>query len=326
MDSELALSYMKKRRYVEAEKVLLKAVENNPKDLYLRSLLADVYEKQDRLQEARALAEEVLAVNPKYPEALKVIGNICLQEENYEEALRYFEMSFSIQKSSYVQSRIGEAYLGMKKPDLALDIAEKGLSSQPEDLWFLRLKARALEQKGKLGEAAAVYKVISKKDPENRFGYARYLLLSSSDKDPESAVKDINRIMRIPSHRDNPELLYDKAMLLKRGGRLKEAIEELKKALELSPGDSFYMAHLGYCYKDLGEYDQAIAILEEVVRANPKNPYALRSLEGLYKKACRVEDGIKFFEGLAGESQANKHLWGIARRISKGRKESRKKR
>ena len=80
-------------------------------------------------------------------------------------------------------------------------------------------------------------------------------------------------------------------------GNYKEAEESYQKAIDLDSNfeDAYYW--LGKVYRQTGQYDNAITQWIEVLRINPRNPYAFRYLNESYRSTSRVQgtNGIDYF-------------------------------
>ncbi|MEI7904547.1 MAG: tetratricopeptide repeat protein [Candidatus Firestonebacteria bacterium] len=72
-------------------------------------------------------------------------------------------------------------------------------------------------------------------------------------------------------------------------GHYGNAISQLKRALELSPGFAEYHLNLGIVYANDKKYDSAISEVEASVKMNPNNGMAYYVLAMLYEKK-RIRD------------------------------------
>lgn len=84
-------------------------------------------------------------------------------------------------------------------------------------------------------------------------------------------------------------------------GDYQKAEENYRKAIDLDP--SFENAHywLGKVYRQTGQHDKAVMQWIEVLRINPRNPYAFRFLNESFRNISRVQNGSTdeyFSEGL----------------------------
>ncbi|HYM94220.1 MAG TPA: tetratricopeptide repeat protein, partial [Chitinophagaceae bacterium] len=88
----------------------------------------------------------------------------------------------------------------------------------------------------------------------------------------------------------------DKGISLKKEGNCKDAIEAFKKALSLQPdyADAFHQS--GWCYNELGQYDDAVNALLKEEKNNPSDPASNNfELGYAYKNLRKYEDAIPRF-------------------------------
>lgn len=87
-----------------------------------------------------------------------------------------------------------------------------------------------------------------------------------------------------------------------------KAVEALTKAIEGEPDNYWYRQALASYYQENGEYDKAIAVLEEMQQLFPKhNGELLSALVGLYghtQKYDKVVEALTHLEGLIGKTEA----------------------
>lgn len=80
--------------YKQAKTSLDKAIDKNSKSALL--YLAEVYNAEDKTEEARALLENYVKDNEKDSEALNTLGMMQMNHENYEDALKYFQLGLKV--------------------------------------------------------------------------------------------------------------------------------------------------------------------------------------------------------------------------------------
>ncbi len=77
-----------------------------------------------------------------------------------------------------------------------------------------------------------------------------------------------------------------------------EVIADYKKAIELEPGNPFYMARLGSFCLEVGEWDLAEASYNQAAQADPENAYLYFSEFGLeYYYSWMTKQGDEATEG-----------------------------
>ena len=74
-------------------------------------------------------------------------------------------------------------------------------------------------------------------------------------------------------------------------GRPEEALSLFEKAMRFSPiSDSWYLAMLGYCYFDMGQYEEAISAFKRFLDLSPGEPLTIASLAATYSMLGREEE------------------------------------
>lgn len=71
---------------------------------------------------------------------------------------------------------------------------------------------------------------------------------------------------------------------MKRQGRLDEALDYYKKAIELDPANSVILYNTGILFNIRSEYDEAVKSLELSINKNPENVYAYLALGDAYER------------------------------------------
>lgn len=91
---------------------------------------------------------------------------------------------------------------------------------------------------------------------------------------------------------------YGRGLLLGREGRKKEAVESLKRAVELRPLDEDILRDLGKTYFRIGDYAKALKTLTQVVASDPTDPEGYFFLgrsqieTGEFKRALETFNGL----------------------------------
>ncbi len=75
-----------------------------------------------------------------------------------------------------------------------------------------------------------------------------------------------------------------------RQGRTEEAIAEYRKAIELSPSNLLAYNNLGVLYDKSGQYDEAIAAYQRALEIDPSDANTLQNLENAKKNKSIVQD------------------------------------
>ncbi len=88
--------YLTAKQPEKAEKLMLKELESNPKNVVAYNLLGDVYQTMNRFDEAKAQYEQAIKVNPKLPVSHYSLGVYYLRKNNFREAAKKFEEALEL--------------------------------------------------------------------------------------------------------------------------------------------------------------------------------------------------------------------------------------
>ncbi|MCI8327922.1 MAG: tetratricopeptide repeat protein [Lachnospiraceae bacterium] len=120
--------------YRQAKSSLDKAIDKNDKTALL--YLAEVYQAEDKTKESQALLENYVKDNEKDSDALNKLGLMQMNEKNYEEALKYFQLGLKIKDDPNRQELLKNeiiAYEYMKDFSTAKEKMGAYLEEYPED-------------------------------------------------------------------------------------------------------------------------------------------------------------------------------------------------
>ena len=97
-------------RLADAEAELRAAVRLEPRDLANRVVLAKVLYFQNQWDEARAVLEEVLRIDPLFPDAMRNLAAVFVQTGAYDEAIRLYERAQELANLPWGDGLLGHAF------------------------------------------------------------------------------------------------------------------------------------------------------------------------------------------------------------------------
>jgi len=272
-----------------------------PDDTDIMGLIAELYYRADRLDEADKQYDAIIKSDPEAYDAMFEKAKIRMKREKYAEALKIFE---SMEKKKPENANV-KYFAGMcleemgKCPDAIKKYREAAILDKKNiNAWF-RIGG-CMDKQGKLAEIMPEFQALLDSDPENEDYY--HLVGSAwgdlKDYKKASEIYESARA-RFPGSEKtafNAALVYDKAkekekailafrdvikinpknaeaynyigyVYAEEGRSLDEALAMVKKALELEPGNGFYLDSLGWVYYKQGKYKEAAETLEAAVSA-----------------------------------------------------------
>lgn len=173
-----------------------------------------------------------------------------------------------------IQNRLGEALQRIGALDAALVAYRRALAARPAYRKAANNLILTLVAAGKGPEAverARALVATAPDDPDALFT----LGLAQSEQDLAEAMKTFRRVLEVsPRH---VLARYNLALVLKRADRMVEAIDELRRAIEIEPRAEVYYT-LGVIYWHQGDLPKATEALKAAVALQADYPDALHTL------------------------------------------------
>ena len=314
---ERARDLRKKGAFQEAEKELKEALEEQPDHSLLKASLAEVYQRQDRLVEARILAEAILSSDSQNSQALYVLGEIFFKENKFDEALQCFHQARQKDISPYLTLRIAKTFREMRRFNEALEALDSVLVRESENLRFLKEKAVILNRMKRRDEALRVYEKVQELDPKDSFVRKEVYRLRGLKRPDGKTIRELETVVKLPSRKDDAQLHGFLGQKLKDAGKLKEALAEFQTASRLAPENLYFLKQEGFCHYRLGAYPEAIQALSEVFRKEPKDYIVRTTLKKVYVTTQNIGGFITLLEEVLKDHPHNVKLMGVLRGVKK---------
>jgi len=180
----------------------------------------------------------------------KLLGPEKMREQKYDDAIRFFKLRLlrcgdTNALSTY--KNIGVCYGALNNPDSAILWYRRVLDKSPSDVYALLAIARTQYQSDEKDSALVSYQAFLDNAPKNTSASKQEVANGS-----EEAYKMIGVTSLINKHYEN-------------------ALENLKKALEINNGDCDAQLWTAQAYHNLQQMDDACKYYKEVVKLDCKN-------------------------------------------------------
>jgi tetratricopeptide (TPR) repeat protein len=314
-----------------------------------RVLLANAYRALGRLDNAAALFREEIKTAPESPRGYFLLGVILRQQRKNDEARQAFEKASELEPDNFNPiDQLVELDLGDKRFDAAMQRVQQQLQKKPNapSAYLLEAKVYGTQRDWARAEASA-RKAI---DLDANFAPAYNLLLSiylGENKLP-AAISELEGILEknpnntralttaallYDSTKDYPKArdTYEKLLALRpdslpglnnlaylyaeRFNQLDKAYELAQKARTLHPGDGMVADTLGWILYKRGDYQQALALVQESADKVPDNPeiqfhLGMASYMMGQTEAARIalQKAAKATQGFTGKDEAQSRL------------------
>ncbi|MEE8587448.1 MAG: tetratricopeptide repeat protein, partial [Acidobacteriota bacterium] len=226
------------------------------------------------------------------------------------------------QEKPFYLKRQADSLISLKRYPEAFALL-KQLDDRDTNPFILSSLARCHEGLGQNEEARRCYQALLRIRPGDDFASSRLLQLKVEEKRPEEAEQELDRMLRVPSRRDDPALLKVKAEQMKKRGDFAAAADIYSRLAEGCDSGQrlFYQRMSAFALNKAGRSEEAWAAFRKLIDKDPGDHYVRSALISAARKLGRDAELAEFFESLARQSPANRPLFGVARKIRQRIKE-----
>ena len=268
-----------------------------------------MYAKEGSLEKARMVYEKLATLNPNDLKVQLMLGDHYLRTKKYTEALKFFQKSYTANRSSQAAQGMAQAAFALNQKEMARDAAEsalrldtsltiprkilaqiaqqendfKGALDQlyilswktPNDLELWLNIAVCNEKMNNAAKLADADKHIIALDARNTASRLRLAQYATAQNDPATAYSLLQELIQIKQN--DPAVLkslYETAIKL---NKTDDAISYLKQYVAIKPADAEAQKTLGNLLYDKKSLDEALTAYRAAVKADS-------AIKGVYKK------------------------------------------
>lgn len=230
-----------------------------PDNADVRYALGLLYLQESRLDDAKASFMHLIEQGNRVNEASYYLGQIANIENNFEEALRWFQ---------------------------AVDTGENRFNAQLNAALVLAKLERAEEARQQLDD-------IEPRGSEQRFRLVRVRGEILTDLGELQAAMDVYDEALESGY--NSELLYSRAMLAEKMGRLEQLETDLRAILAQEPDNAQALNALGYTLADRTDrYQEAYELIQRALELSPEDFYILDSMGWVLYRLGRLDEAVTY--------------------------------
>jgi tetratricopeptide (TPR) repeat protein len=310
----LAQFLIKTGDYNEAGKIYQKLAEKDPKDFESSLALALVHIQMDRDNEAEEVLKKLLGENEWRNQARFYLGKLEEKRENTKKALNWYDQV----REEPFDFEAGIAAINLLAHDKQFEEAFSRLQAMQdsypkERVRITLMKAELLNQQKRYQEAYDELSAALAEQPDSKeLLYTRALVAERIGK-LDVLESDLKKILA--QNPDNAEALNALGYtLLSFPSRLSEAEGYLLRALKLQPDEPVILDSYGWLLFKQGKDEQALRYLEQAYAKQKENEIAAHLAEVLWSLG-RKEEAKKLFDKVFKESPDDEYLLDFKQRI-----------
>ena len=286
----------------DALKYLARLLELEPGDTRYRMAYARLLVSAKRFDEALTEFRTLSEQKPDDADVRYALSLLLLQTNRPEEAEKQFEeLIRRDQQVETAQYYLGQLAETREELDLAIERYRRVDEGQHEMDARIRV-AVLLAKQDKLDAAREQLHGIRTRNVQEsvRLYLVETELLAEAEKlDEAMAVYG----HALKEHKDNSDLLYARAMLAEKMGRLEQLESDLRSILSREPNNAQALNALGYTLADRTErYDEAYELIAKALELKPDDYYILDSMGWVLYRLGRHQEALKYLRRAAEAS------------------------
>ncbi|MHB8666846.1 MAG: tetratricopeptide repeat protein [Burkholderiales bacterium] len=254
-------------------------LERHPKAREVRMTYARLLVAEHKYTEARAEFQTLSKDFPDNADVVFAVGALSLQLHDYAQAQADFErlLALPYHDKNTVRLYLGQIGEEQKNYPAALHWYSEVTSGE----LYLQAQIRyalVLNKEGKLDEARAHLQQVKADSTEQRVQLllAEAQILREANRPQEALDLIGNALKKMP---DQPDLLYDHAMVAEKLGRMDLLEANLKKLIRLQPDHAQAYNALGYSLADRNmRLPEAHELIQKALQLAPDDPFIIDSM------------------------------------------------
>ncbi|HMH18978.1 MAG TPA: tetratricopeptide repeat protein [Burkholderiales bacterium] len=281
----------------QAVSLLAGYLKKNPAAREARLAYARLLVGQKRFSEARVEFQKLMASVPDSTDMAFAVALLSLQLKDYDAAEKYLK---GLIESPYRDKDGVRLYLGQvaeERKNLPEALRWYGEVGEGEQYVQAQIRyAQVLSRQGKLGEARAHLQQAAAKNSQQRVQLilAEAQLLRDANQ-PKAAFDLVGQALdRLPN---DPELLYDYAMLAEKIERVDILESSLRKLIEIRPEHAHAYNALGYSLADRNQrLPEARELIEKALTLAPDDSFIIDSMGWVLYRMGKLKDSIGYLK------------------------------
>jgi tetratricopeptide (TPR) repeat protein len=253
--------------------------------------IASALSDDQGLEVAVMYTQLALSVGNNRDIALTLLGDLYEDMQNYQRAIAAYQ---SIPSTSLLRSNaeieIAVNLQKLEKSDEAKAQLKAVIAKDPKSRDAILTLGNIYRSNEEFSQAAEAYSQdialipVPTRNDWTLFYYRG--IAYERMKQWEKAESDLRRALALEP--DQPMVLnYLGYSMVEKKINLLEAMEMVRKAVELKPNDGYIVDSLGWAHYQLGEYDEAVKQLEHAVELKPADPVIADHLGDAYWRVGR---------------------------------------
>ena len=253
--------------------------------------------RQNQIPAAEKIYRDILKKNPKHFDSLHMLGVVCRQKKDYQEALKLLKLAATLNKSQpSLFSNLGNVLNDLQKYDEAAESFTRALKLKPDFATAYYNRSNTFYAQGRLQEALIDVLNALKLVPDYLDALIAHGNILNQSKRHEEALEIYNHALRIQPN--NPQTLSNLGATFLDLNNFTESERALNTALQLKPDFFHARNNRANLYTALKQPELALLDIEAALNLRPD------FTEALLNRGNVLQDLKRFSEAIASYDQA----------------------
>lgn len=273
---------------------LQQAVTARPESVDLRLVFARLLADEERLPEAYEQFVEINRLRPDNDDALFALGFLALELDRLPEAEKYLmalkERGARGDEVDYYLGRLEEARGNIAK-------AAKWYNAVGEGDHYINAQIRIVVIKSQEKDLAGARALLDSLRVQRPGQKMRLFLVEGEILNEAERYQDAYDLYNkaLDEFVDNGELLYARAMTAEKLNKLDVLEQDLRKVLARNPNNAEALNALGYTLADrTNRYEEALDFVKRALELRPTDFYIVDSLGWVYYRLGNYDEAVKY--------------------------------
>ena len=255
-----------------------------------------------------------IQADEQQPRLQALRGHALLGLNRLEEGRALFEQIL-IRHTESAPALLGMARIALhdRRQDEAYALIQRALARAPDDADALRLKGDLLRLQSKNGEALLAYQQLLKLHPSQVQAHVDIASLHIQSGKLDEARRELSTARQVSPN--NLMLIYTQSLLDFREGKLGAAQDHLLLVLRAAPDHLPSNLLMGAVLRSKGLYTQAELHLRKFLESNPGHPYASKLLASALVNTGRADEALALVEPMFDSHQQDLEMMSLAGEI-----------
>ena len=275
-----ALCEVNLENYNEARYVLEDVVKFEDNDALSWFYLGCCYDYLEDLILAKHAYLKVIELREEYVDAYKSLAIVYIKLEKYNEAVETAQKALCYSKEDFaIYYIIGTAHMASKNFDESVEYLQKAIELNPTNVQLYNNLGTSYLTIENYDKAIEIYEKVIEINNEDPMAYFNIASIYQVKNEHKKACEYFSKAYNLEQ---DENFLVAWAVSEVKAGYLTEAIEHYKYLASVYPQKLTYKYNLACCCDAAGEYQLAIALLNQLMVMSPKDVKILKKLANVY--------------------------------------------